>query len=348
MATVLEYFKKRFPSAERYTSSGIDVSGHQAPSVVADLLMDGHRFDWVVTKYTEGASFAEDAAIQQRADTLTAGLAHGCYHWVSYRTSPSFEFFNFKAHCEKVGVPQPTAALPVSIWLDAEDPNHSRHVVSGLNYTAYTLELAVRIEQEYQMPVGIYTASWWAEGRLDDRLSSFPLWVAEYENGGGVWRSYTEPVIPSAWHGKLPMVWQWASVSSELGNLDLNAADMSQPVERPTARQFDTQREEAPKPIVRTRPKDLKGDGSMHVLQDDNQTLYLVRDDKKILLSDALSEIMDDASVTPTMPIETANELYSAGLTSIPWVRSGYLALGVIPWEPNRNPSAPDYWQDRS
>lgn len=349
---VLDYFKSHFPEAGRYSNSGIDVSGHQSPNVIDELLQAGHRFDWVVTKYTEGASFAEFLAVTQRQEALAAGLSHGCYHWISYRTSPTFEFLNFSEHLNRVGIPEPTAALPVAIWLDAEDTGYPKHVVGGSGYTDYTIELADRLEQHLQMPIGIYTASWWSEGRLDSRCAKYPLWVAEYENSGRTWWNYREPVVPSAWGDRLPMAWQWSSLTSAFGSLDLNVLDPTVLVDSPYVKPFSYQSNQSPTVIpqrIHHRPADLKGDSvTMHVLQDDNNSLYLVRDDRKLLLSDALKEIMPESNVTPTAVIDTANELFSAGLTSIPWVRAGYLALGVIPWEANRNPNdQASYWSDR-
>ncbi len=244
---VSDLFRTSFPQGgSRWTRTGIDVSGNQPAHVIGDLWRAGRRFDHVVVKATEGASFRSDEARQQAADTLDLGLGLAFYHWASYRTSAEAEARNAIAYIRSMGVPAPSDVSPVGVWVDAEDPTYSRHVG---RYTEYTLELVDRIGQALGVMVGIYTAAWWANGRLDDRCAPVPLWVADYDDQR-TWRNTPEPVMPAAWSGQRAHGWQWTSFGPA-GHLDLNVWD---PAMYPALDPQHTDPPGAPGPLLPIQP----------------------------------------------------------------------------------------------
>ena len=221
---VLDLFRRSFPDgAARWSRAGIDVSGNQPGSVVGDLWRDGVRFDAASVKITEGSTFRSYEAHQQAADTIDLGLDLSLYHWCSFRNSPAAEAANVIAYARSVGVPAQTRTSPVPIWLDVEDPSFSRH--GGYEYTPYVLELADRVEDALGVRAGVYTAAWWADGRLDGRVADLPLWVADYDDQRA-WPGWTEPTMPAAWSGRRAYGWQFTSLGP-LGHLDLDVWDPS-------------------------------------------------------------------------------------------------------------------------
>lgn len=221
---VADLFRRSFPDhAPRWTRSGIDVSGNQPGSIVRDLWNGGVRFDGVSVKITEGSTFRSAEAHEQADDTRDLGLDLTLYHWCSYRNSPAAEAANVIAYARAVGVPPETLTSPVPVWLDAEDTAYGRH--GGYDYTEFTLELAERVEDALGVRVGVYTAGWWANGRLDERVAELPLWVADYDDQRS-WPGWSEPTMPAAWSGRRAYGWQWTSYGP-LGHLDLDTWDPS-------------------------------------------------------------------------------------------------------------------------
>lgn len=220
---VADLFRASFPDgATRWTHTGIDVSGNQPASIIRDLWNAGRRFDHVVVKATEGSSFRSDEARQQITDARLLGRGTAFYHWCSYRTTPAAEAANVIPYVRELGVPPRSTASPVAVWVDAEDTAYARHNLF-VSYTDWTLELVDRIAQALGVTVGIYTAGWWANGRLDHRCADVPLWVADYDDQR-TWRGFAEPVMPAAWAGRRAHGWQFTSLGPA-GSLDLNVWD---------------------------------------------------------------------------------------------------------------------------
>lgn len=220
---VADLFRTSFPDgATRWTHTGIDVSGNQPASVIRDLWAAGRRFDHVVVKATEGSSFRSDEARQQITDARALGRDVAVYHWCSYRTTPAAEAANLIPYVRELGVPGASPTSPVGVWVDAEDTAYHRHNLF-IGYTEWTLELVDRIAQALGVTVGIYSAGWWANGRLDHRCADIPLWVADYDDQR-TWRGFPEPVMPQAWAGRRAHGWQFTSLGPA-GHLDLNVWD---------------------------------------------------------------------------------------------------------------------------
>lgn len=223
MTSVAELFARSFPDADgRWAAAGVDVSGNQQETVIADLHAAGVEFGWAVVKASEGSTYRSAEAARQVADARALGLPVGVYHWVSYGTSPLAEADNLSVMLDRLAVTKPAGPLPAAVWLDAEDPNTDRHRVPG-GYDAYTADIADIIRARFDAPVGVYSARWWADGRLSARCGALPLWVADYDDGRP-WPGYRSPQVPDAWAGQQPALWQWTSLTGELGHLDLNMA----------------------------------------------------------------------------------------------------------------------------
>jgi GH25 family lysozyme M1 (1,4-beta-N-acetylmuramidase) len=279
---VASAFDLYFPDASnRWTVHGIDVSGNQPASIVRDLKAK-HEFESVSVKITEGRSFFSTESVQQTLDTLDLGMSLSLYHWISYRSTAAAEAANVLDGIRRVGMPPITAESPVPLWLDAEDTSYGFHVVSGMGYDSFTLELADRIQQVWQVPIGVYTASWWANGRLGAHSGSrFPLWVADYSDGR-VWHGVPEPVMPQAWATQKAMGWQYTSTSA-FGHLDLDVFDPTVPIPGFAPHQGNSTRPpigvgHGPVPFNDVR------DDLMYLNQDVRGNLWLFHDDKHFSL----------------------------------------------------------------
>lgn len=222
MTEVCNVFRSSFPqAAPHWQSCGIDVSGWQSASIVSDLWADGHRFGWVIVKASEGSDYRSDEAHRQVADCQALGLPVGIYHYLTFSDAAA-EAMNLLAALDALPPLAVSPLMPVTVWLDCEAGNEDTHNVPG-GYDGYVNEVAAAVEAR-GLAVGIYTAAWWANGRLHD--GSRPLWVSDYSDGK-VWPDYSDPALPEAWSSAL--IWQFTSSSDEFGALDLNAGPSSVP-----------------------------------------------------------------------------------------------------------------------
>lgn len=249
MARVADLFRQSFPdAAPAWVLAGVDVSGNQAPNVISDLAGAGVEFDFAVIKTSEGSTYESSESFMQVQEARALGKAVGAYHWVSYRTSPILEFDNVARMLEALNVHQPNGVLNTAVWLDAEDTGYDHHNVSGFGYDDYTAALAEMIRIRFGCPVGVYSAAWWANGRLGQGCGQLPLWVADYDDQRQ-WPGYVNPLIPSAWSGREPAIWQWTSLTPQLGSLDLNMLHVSAPAFGQQASQPQPQPLPQPHPV---------------------------------------------------------------------------------------------------
>lgn len=218
MAHVSEVFRRSFPDADkRWVSWGIDVSGHQSSTVISDMWRRGDRFDWAIVKTSEGRTYKSEEAFQQISDCKLLGLPFGLYHFLTFSNSDS-ESENFISAIESLPHFETSNAMPIALWLDAEDGNFGNHNVNN-DYSRYINTVAAKVENYFNTKVGIYTGSWWADGLLTDGTRS--LWVSDYDDQRS-WPGYPNPRLPEVWSSA--ELWQFTSESTEFGNLDLNAA----------------------------------------------------------------------------------------------------------------------------
>lgn len=218
MAHVSEVFRRSFPDADqRWVSWGIDVSGHQPSTVISDMWSCGDRFDWVLVKASEGRNYKSEEASRQVSDCKLLGLPFGLYHFLNFSNSNS-EAENFINAIENLPAFETSNAMPIALWLDAEDGNFEIHNVEN-DYTGYMNAVAVEVGNHFNTKIGIYTGAWWADGLLTDGTRS--LWVSDYDDQLS-WPGYPNPRLPEIWSSA--DLWQFTSESPEFGNLDLNAA----------------------------------------------------------------------------------------------------------------------------
>ena len=213
-----DLFHRAFPSADpRWSAFGVDGSGWQD----GDILLGMSGLDLCIVKLSEGSEYRSVEAVQQCAHAVQANVPLGMYHFVSHEGVDA-EADNLLM--AMAGLPRPSMhdrGFAAGIWLDAEDQDDERHVVP-YGYAAYLEQLASTVEAATGIPVGIYTAAWWSDGRIypGTAVSARPLWVADYDDSK-VWPNYVDPKLPTAW--KSAVGWQFTSRTVEYGPLDLNA-----------------------------------------------------------------------------------------------------------------------------
>jgi GH25 family lysozyme M1 (1,4-beta-N-acetylmuramidase) len=209
-------FRRSFPDADpSWSVFGVDVSGWQDPNVLAGM---ASRVAIAIVKVSEGDNYTSAEAATQCADAAACGIPFGVYHFVKF-TGVEGEVMRCLASMAVVQRPtMQDHGYAAGIWLDCEDTADHRHDVPG-GYDAYLRVLAARIATATGIPVGIYTAPWWSNGRLST-LGDLPLWVADYADGR-VWPSYNGPALPDGWSSAVG--WQFDSHTDEYGSLDLNA-----------------------------------------------------------------------------------------------------------------------------
>lgn len=231
--SVEDEFRATFPDADpAWSAFGVDVSGWQDPDVVSRLA--DQRLNLVIVKVSEGPSYRSAEAVTQASDAVNLGIPLGVYHFVTF-VGVEVETANLLGAL--AGVQRPTMqdrGFAAGIWLDAEDTYVGRHFVPD-GYGDYLERLAVAVEAASGIPVGIYTAAWWSDGRIPagSAVCARPLWVADYDDGR-VWPGYPNPKLPDGWPSAVG--WQYTSRTASYGPLDLNAFRVSPaPVTQPPA-----------------------------------------------------------------------------------------------------------------
>lgn len=143
---------------------GIDISNYDGYVNFNSVKSSGVQFVYI--KATEGTSFV-DPYLQINYDGASAaGLKVGFYHFLVGTSAPETQADNFYNSIKD----KKNDLIPM---LDVES--------TGFDVMDYTLRFITEFKKISNMNIGIYTYSNFMSN-LDGRLSSYPLWEANYNN----------------------------------------------------------------------------------------------------------------------------------------------------------------------
>jgi lysozyme len=199
---------------------GIDLSRHNGQVDFAAVAAHGIKYAWI--KVSEGTDHTNPGYREKYKGCRDNGIAVGAYHFGrpdTYGDSPqdaADEAENFLTRVYNVGI-EPGDLLPV-LDLEAGMKTDDQHNVD------WALKWLDVVESAENVRPIVYTAKWYynsymknADKKSVDQLSSYPLWVASYNDG--IEPSRTVPNWKS-WD-----IWQWTgsgSVSGVKGKCDQN------------------------------------------------------------------------------------------------------------------------------
>jgi len=187
--------------------SGPDVSHHQGAVNWTGVRNAGHFFCWC--KATEGVSFRDSRYPTNKANSRSAGLIHGAYHFLRVGDGAAQARFFLSTTGGPDGI---MCALDVESALDGSNPT-----ISDCNEFANEFW---RLTNGH--PLVVYTGHWYWVGRIGNPRGAHlgALWHSEYEPNPS-----TGPDLDryGGWTGAL--FWQWTSSGScpgISGRCDLN------------------------------------------------------------------------------------------------------------------------------
>lgn len=191
-------FDSRFDAPGDW-AHGVDISGFQ-PNY------EPHPEDeFAYIKLSEGVGYVSAEAFTQ-APRFSCPI--GGYHFAKGRSSAA-EAQNYVDVVRAVEQ-QTGARFTLPHALDLEDGANPAE-----GWDRWSLDWCARVEQALAQPTLIYTAGWWANGRLATNLGGRDLWVANYAPPG-----VTGPQMPVQW-GEWA-IWQWTSTPQPGESLDRN------------------------------------------------------------------------------------------------------------------------------
>lgn len=163
---------------------GIDISSYQSSINFDTVKNDGYSA--VIIKATEGVNYVDPELENHYINASNSGLSIGFYHFMSEKTSPSRQALDFwNAISDK--------SYNIFPVLDIESNNLGR---SKGEVTNRCLEFLNEFKSISGIDCIIYTYTSFAREYIDDRLSSYKLWIAHY----GVNTPGNNPVWDS-WQG---------------------------------------------------------------------------------------------------------------------------------------------------
>lgn len=178
---------------------GIDVSNHNG------------RIDWnklknsdvkvVYIKASEGTTYQDPYLNQHYQGAKSIGLPTGFYHYLKGTSAPESQAQNFWNLIKD----KENNLMPC---LDIEE--------NGFNVMDYTLRFISKFKDLSNLPIVIYTGPYFANDNLDNRLASYPCWIAHY----GV----SSPMATNIWSTNYVghQYTEKGKVSGINGNVDLN------------------------------------------------------------------------------------------------------------------------------
>jgi lysozyme len=198
---------------------GIDLSNHNGKVDFAKVAAAGIKYAWI--KVTEGTTHVNRGFEDKFKGARDHGIKVGAYHFGRPDTNVGnddvpHEVDNFLNACATVGI----ASGDLLPMLDVEAGMKTDDQFN----VDWALEWLWRVQDVYEAKPVIYTARWafnlyWQQARRKelDRLESYPLWLA----------SYNEGIEPKR---KTPLwktwdIWQWSgsgSVPGVRGKCDQN------------------------------------------------------------------------------------------------------------------------------
>lgn len=178
---------------------GIDISNHNG-NIDFNKVKDS-GVELVYIKATEGTTYQDPYRDTNYSGATDVGLPVGFYHFLVGSSLPETQAENFyNAIKDKNNSLKPS--------LDIE--------VAGFDVMDYALRFISKFSSLTNLPIVIYSSPYFINTNLDDRLASYPLWVAHY----GV----NSPMSNEVW-GTSYIGHQYTStgnVPGINGNVDLN------------------------------------------------------------------------------------------------------------------------------
>ena len=184
--------------------NGIDISMYQKNVDFNKVKSSGVTFVYI--KATEGVDYIDPVYREHLEKIKNTGLNYGMYHFMSERTDPKKQAQDFYSSIKGTGF----NLIPV---LDIESNT------MGRSKAAVTLR-CIEFLEEFKRLSGIdcivYTYTSFANSYIDNRLSKYKCWIANYNGGAtvsanSVWNSY----VGHQYSDK-------GSINGISGNVDIN------------------------------------------------------------------------------------------------------------------------------
>lgn len=161
---------------------GIDISNWQENVNFSKVKSDG--IEVVIIKATEGIKFVDKRLDEHYKGAKDQGLKIGFYHFMSDTTNPKDQAKDFW----NVIKDKKFDVIPV---LDIEKENQGRNA-KGVT------DRCIEFLNEFKTLSGyeciIYTYTYFAKSKLDNRLKNYPLWIAHYDvntpGDNGIWSDW--------------------------------------------------------------------------------------------------------------------------------------------------------------
>lgn len=178
---------------------GIDVSNHNGNIDWNKLKSSDVKVIYI--KASEGTTYQDPYLNQHYQGAKSIGLSTGFYHYLKGTSAPESQaqnFWNLIKDKENNLIP----------CLDIEE--------NGFNVMDYTLRFISKFKDLSNLPIVIYTGPYFANDNLDNRLASYPCWIAHY----GV----SSPMATNIWSTNYVghQYTEKGKVSGINGNVDLN------------------------------------------------------------------------------------------------------------------------------
>jgi lysozyme len=158
---------------------GVSVS-HFDHSVDFKALKEG-EVQFVYIKATQGASGVDPVGSDYAKLASQSGLKVGLYHFVTFAGDIDAQFANFAARLDAIEWNLPP-------MLDCEQDASGGQVPS--DYAARIDRFATKLVDRFRVKPIIYTGAILANEHLDERVSKYPLAIAQYGK---------EPTVPKWW-----------------------------------------------------------------------------------------------------------------------------------------------------
>ena len=142
---------------------GIDVSNHNG-SIDWNKLKNSD-VNVVYIKASEGTTYQDPYLNEHYQGAKAIGLPTGFYHYLKGTSAPESQAQNFWSLIKD----KENNLIPC---LDIEE--------NGFNVIDYALRFISKFKELSNLPILIYTGPYFANDNLDNRLASYPCWIAHY------------------------------------------------------------------------------------------------------------------------------------------------------------------------
>lgn len=142
---------------------GIDISNHNGNVDFGKIKSNGVELLYI--KATEGTTYQDPYRDINYSGAIRAGLSVGFYHFLVGSSAPETQAENFY-----IAIKDKNNILKPALDLEA----------TGFNIMDYALRFINKFNTLSDLPLIIYSSPYYINNNLDNRLASYPLWVAHY------------------------------------------------------------------------------------------------------------------------------------------------------------------------